>query len=56
MEFLRGKPMWVECGVLVMEQKCGDFGGTVIREEVWLEVLLQIQLMARKRAVDQPRS
>ena len=43
-------------GVLAMGQKCGDFDETVIREEVLLEVLLQIQLMARKREVVQPRS
>ena len=43
-------------GELVMGQKCGDCGGTVIRKEVWWVVLLHIQLMARKRAVVQPRS
>ena len=43
MEFLRGRPKWVDGGVLVMGRRCGDFDGSVIHEEVWLEVLLQIQ-------------
>ena len=56
MEFLRGRPRWVDDGGLVMEQLCGGCGEIVIREEVWLTVLLQIQWMARKRVVIQPRS
>ena len=43
-------------GVLVMGRRCGGFDASVIHEEVWLEVLLQIQWMARKREVVPPRS
>ena len=58
MGYRRGKPVLEDDGVLVAEQRCEDCDGigSEIHKEVWWVGLLQLQWMARRKAVVQPKN